>query len=81
MKRQVNERRLNGRRQKPLIDGTRMCCPRCKEWEDVLAYTPLGIIDEFIGETCQIYKCPRCRWLFAPAPSINELFREDVSRV
>lgn len=50
-----------------------MRCPRCKKLNDVLKFVPLGQIEEFIAETAPIYKCPECRWLFAPAPhAINE---------
>lgn len=45
-----------------------MRCPRCKKLHDILGYVPLGQIEEFLAETSPIYKCPNCRWLFAPAP-------------
>lgn len=43
-----------------------MRCPRCKQQHDVLRYTPMRQIEEFTTETTPIYKCPNCRWLFAP---------------
>jgi hypothetical protein len=29
-------------------------------------YVPMRQIEEFARETTPIYKCPSCRWLFAP---------------
>jgi hypothetical protein len=28
------------------------------------------MIDEFLSETTPIYKCPGCRWIFAPAEQL-----------
>ena len=44
-----------------------MRCPRCKQQHDVLQYTPMRLIEEFARETTPLYKCPNCRWMFAPA--------------
>ena len=59
----------NRRRRSPLIQGTKMTCPRCKRLYDILAYEQLMTIPEYDEETTPIYKCPNshCRWLFAPA--------------
>ncbi len=51
-----------------------MHCPRCKKPRDILAWIPLMQIEEFAHETCPIYKCPDCRWVFAPAPTALEDF-------
>ena len=58
----------------PLIEGRRMRCPRCKNLHDILKYVPLMEIEEFQAETNPIYKCPKCRWMFSPAPHILEVF-------
>lgn len=47
-----------------------MVCPRCKKEHDLLQYVPLRMIEEFITETTPIYKCPSCRWIFAPAEQL-----------
>jgi DNA-directed RNA polymerase subunit RPC12/RpoP len=54
------------RTKRRLIEGRLMRCPRCKQQHDVLQYTPMRMIEEFATETTPIYKCPNCRWLFAP---------------
>ena len=28
------------------------------------------MIDEFLNETTPVYKCPSCRWYFAPAENV-----------
>jgi hypothetical protein len=53
-----------------------MICPRCKKQHDILQYVPLRMIEEFAEETTPIYKCPSCRWVFAPA---EQLVAEVVS--
>jgi hypothetical protein len=56
--------------QRKLMSGTRMRCPRCKRQQDVLTFVPLALIEEYADETCIIYKCSLCRWLFAPHPGL-----------
>ncbi len=57
-----------------------MTCPRCKKGYDILAYVPLRMIEEFEEETTPIYKCPGCRWIFAPADSlVREVLRENLA--
>lgn len=51
----------------PLIQGRNMVCPRCEQPHDLLHYRPLGFIDKFVEDTTPVYKCPSCRWIFAPA--------------
>jgi uncharacterized protein with PIN domain len=59
----------------PLIEGINMRCPRCRKLENVLRYVPMGQVEEFIQDTTPVYKCPHCRWIFAPAPHILEDLR------
>jgi hypothetical protein len=52
-----------------------MICPRCKRPHDVLQYVPLMQIPEFEAETATVYKCPTCRWIFAPAAHVALEFK------
>jgi len=61
-------RRVHQRRR--LIEGRNMVCPRCKKPHDILQYVPMQLIEEFAEETTTIYKCPDCRWCFAPADKL-----------
>lgn len=45
-----------------------MICPRCRAEDDILRYVPLLQAKEYEHETVPIYKCPACRWVFAPDP-------------
>jgi len=56
--------------QKALITGRLMTCPRCKREHDLLQYIRLQMIEEFARSTTPVYKCPACKWLFAPADDI-----------
>lgn len=56
--------------QKRLIDGRMMTCPRCKKQHDLLQYIRLQMIEEYARETTPVYKCPTCKWLFAPADDL-----------
>lgn len=47
-----------------------MRCPRCKRQYDILRYVPMKLIDEFVLETTPVYKCPECRWIFAPIDGV-----------
>lgn len=62
------------RNREPLIEGTKMRCPRCKQLNNILSYIPMMEIEEFATETNPIYKCGNCRWMFSPAIYIDELF-------
>lgn len=57
-------------RKSSLINGRLMTCPRCKTQNDILQYNRMEESSEFAHETTPIYKCPKCRWLFAPADSL-----------
>lgn len=56
--------------QKRLIEGRMMICPRCEREHDILQYKRLELIEGFIRDTTPIYKCPKCKWLFAPADDL-----------
>jgi hypothetical protein len=57
-----------------------MTCPRCKKDSDLLAFVPLRMIEEFSEETTPVYKCPSCRWIFAPADNlVHEILRSGLS--
>ena len=53
--------------QKLILSGRNMTCPRCKVEQELLHFIPLKKIEEYDESTMTIYKCPLCRWLFAPA--------------
>jgi rubredoxin len=48
-----------------------MTCPRCKKDHDILQYIRLETSPEFELETTPVYKCPTCKWLFAPAGEMS----------
>ena len=54
-----------------LIEGRNMRCPRCKRLHDILKYIPMKQIEEFVEDTTPVYKCPACRWIFAPAEKLT----------
>ena len=58
---------------RPLLDGHRIRCPRCKRLHDILAYTVFEQIEEYADETNPVMKCPHCRWIFSPGPHTSEL--------
>jgi rubredoxin len=49
-----------------LIDGRFMTCPQCLTRQDIFSYVPLNMAKTFIDQMAPIYKCRKCRWLFAP---------------
>lgn len=55
-----------------------MTCPRCKREHDILQYICLETIQEYALETTPVYKCPTCKWLFAPA---GEMPQEVYSKL
>ena len=50
-----------------------MSCPRCKQRYDILRFVPLMLIEEYAQDTTPVYKCPSCRWIFAPADGLVAL--------
>lgn len=71
----TDDAQRSARPKRRLIEGRMMRCPRCKQLHDILAYVPLRVIPEFASETTPIYKCPNCRWQFAPCID-EEVIRE-----
>lgn len=63
-----------------IVDERYMRCPRCRRVHDVLAFVPMGMIEEFRTETAPVYKCPSCHWIFAPVLALSELFPPEVPR-
>lgn len=53
-----------------LIVGRNMRCPRCEELHDILRYVPMGLQEKYARETTMVYKCPSCKWIFAPIDDI-----------
>lgn len=39
----------------------------------------MGQIEEFKHETMPVYKCPKCRWIFAPARNLPGLELDTTS--
>ena len=50
---------------KSLLNGRFLKCPRCKQESSVEEYLRLVEAEEFKLETSPVYKCPRCKWIFA----------------
>ena len=42
-------------------------CPRCKKDSSVEEHLRLGEAEEYKSQTVPIYKCPKCKWIFALA--------------
>lgn len=55
-----------------------MRCPRCRELQDILNYSVLEQKAAFAHETNPVYKCPKCRWAFSPALSLEDKLNEAV---
>lgn len=63
-----------------IVDQRHMRCPRCRREQDILAYVPMGQVEEFRPETVPVYKCPSCRWIFAPAlDPLRDIFDREGS--
>lgn len=62
-----------------IVDQRYMRCPRCRRPQDILAYQPMGLVEEFREETVPVYKCPSCHWIFAPVLNAADVFREEGS--
>ena len=48
-----------------------MICPRCKRYHNVLEYVPMMTVEEYAADTTPVYRCPVCRWIFAPADPVT----------
>jgi hypothetical protein len=68
----VTDAKRRPQREPLITDGRYMTCPRCRDKQDILRYVPMGQIEEFKEETMPVYKCPSCRWIFAPAQNARE---------
>lgn len=51
-----------------LVNKKGMVCPRCEERQDILAYKRLQQYPNYYDQTAPLYKCPKCRFVFAPLP-------------
>jgi uncharacterized C2H2 Zn-finger protein len=52
---------------KSLLNERFLRCPRCKQESSVEEYLRLGEAEEYKSETVPVYKCPKCKWIFALA--------------
>lgn len=52
-----NNNTLEATQREPLIVGSQMRCPRCKELHQILQYKPMETIKAFENELNPIYKC------------------------
>jgi phage FluMu protein Com len=52
---------------KNLLNGRFLKCPRCKQESSVEEHLRLGEAEEYKSQTVPIYKCPKCKWIFALA--------------
>lgn len=43
-----------------------MLCPKCEEWQDVLAYKNPDMVKKYSNALNAIVKCMRCKHLFSP---------------
>lgn len=71
----------SARRRKPLIEGRQMTCPRCKTPHEIFKYVPLEVIEEYAAETTPCYKCPKCKWIFAPADPLPHKLILDLQEL
>lgn len=53
---------------KQIVTQNGMTCPRCEKSQDLLAFIRLAQANEDKYLTAPIYKCPECRFVFAPIP-------------
>lgn len=58
-----------------------MQCPRCERKRDILQYNRLEIVEEFATETTPCYKCPSCKWIFAPADQMPQDLLEGLREI
>jgi hypothetical protein len=64
-----------------IVKDTRMCCPKCEQWHNVLSFRPLRTIEKYAHAVNQIVKCPNCGWLFSPASVTLEALHEAFGDV
>lgn len=61
-----------------MIRGTKLICPRCKRYHDVVEYPRMERIEEYVEETNVIVRCPSCNWKFSPCPAAVEMFGVEL---
>lgn len=54
----------------PLVNSEGMLCPRCEVRSDILIFKRLQHSDKYQDLTEAIYKCPYCRFVFAPVSEV-----------
>jgi rubredoxin len=54
----------------PLVNSAGMMCPRCEVRQDILIFKRLQHSDRYEDVTEAIYKCPLCRFVFAPISGV-----------
>lgn len=64
---------------KPLIDGHRATCPRCRHEMDLLALEVLPEIPAYMDETAPVLRCPDCGWRWALRSQPAQLPRRTPS--
>lgn len=61
---------------KSLLNGNLLTCPRCHNEASVESYMRLVEAESYKHETSPIYKCEKCKWIFALA--IPENFQKKL---
>lgn len=59
-----------------IINKDGMICPRCQERSNLLNFTKLNQVNSEHYNTVPIYKCPSCRYVFAPLPDITDFIND-----
>ena len=54
----------------PLVDSDGMLCPRCEVRQDILMFKRLQHSEAYADVTECVYKCPQCRFVFAPISGV-----------
>lgn len=59
-----------------IINKYGMICPRCEERNNLLKFTKLNQVNARDYNTVPIYKCPECRYVFAPLPDPTDFIND-----
>jgi len=51
-----------------ILNSEGMICPRCEERSNLLDFKKLMQVNQEKYNTVPIYKCSKCRYVFAPLP-------------
>jgi rubredoxin len=54
----------------PLVNSDGILCPRCEVRQDILIFKRLQHSEKYEDVTECIYKCPQCRFVFAPISGV-----------